>query len=114
MKRFLKKKYHIIIVLQLIVILTLLLVFMVNSKPIISEWDLIAYNFQGNCVPDEESAIEIAKVIYKTRSGIDFESDEFKVSYDEQLQAWNVRLIDYKEEANGGEHVPWISWDIYR
>ena len=102
MKKFLKNKYNVIITLLFGAILFLSAVVVVRSKPMICDWNLIKYNFRGGCVPDEESAIEIAKVVYKARSGIDFESDEFKVSYDKENNAWNVRLVDYKEEANGG------------
>ena len=70
-------------------------------------WPLINLK---DTVPDEETAVKMAQVIYKMATDIDFETSEFKCIKCENNE-WNVYLRDYKEEA--GEYVVMGERGIY-
>ncbi len=107
-----KKTY--IIIFLLIVIVVQSVVFCKKRSEIIDKNFLITHNFKGNCIPDEETAIEYGKLIYKVRTGKEYTNDDFNVRYDENNKTWNVVLKKYDENNQPIVYVDYAGIFIYK
>ena len=98
-KKNIGKCWYILIV--LLVIIAVQTILLIRTKSQVTENDLLfAFNNRGNCIPDETAAVQYGKIIYKVRTGVDYNDYDFGVEYDEALDAWNVWLLTEAEKNN--------------
>ena len=106
-KQHLDKKWCVLVLLLFIIIVETIV--SLNMKAQIAENDMLqVFNYKGNCIPDEETALQYGKILYRVRTGIIYDDSDFGVIYNDSLEAWNVWLLT--EEEKNGETITWLDY----
>ena len=106
-KKHIDKKWYILILLLVVIIFQTII--LVQMKSQLNEHGLLfAFNYRGNCIPDETTAVQYGKIIYKVRTGIDYNDYDFGVEYDKSLDAWNVWLLT--EAEKNGDNTKYLDY----
>lgn len=90
-----EKKWFVIVLLLIIIVFQGLVIAGITSNVTMNDL-LRVYNYQGNCIPDEATAVSYGKLIYRAKTGIDHDEQDFGVKYDKEVNAWNVFLYIFK------------------